>query len=480
MKKFFYMAFLTSVVSLASVNSSTKPQADISEQNNTKPEITEVKHPDWSRNAVMYEVNIRQYTPEGTFKAFSEYLPQLKDLGVDILWLMPVHPISELNKKGELGSYYAVQNYLEVNPEFGTLDDFKALVNKAHDMGFKVILDWVANHTGGDNVWTVEHPEWYARDSVGDFTSPYDWTDTYKLNYDNEGMKAAMLSAMEYWVKECDIDGYRCDVAYEVPTSFWDNARKKLDEIKPIFMLAEAEHPDLTCKAFDMVYNWPLKDLMAVIAKGKNNKDNIDGYNHQSDVIISEGAKSATYIDTLLIQQEKAFPKDVYQMNHITNHDLNSWEGTEFERLGDGVRAFAVLTYTLNGMPLIYTGQEVGYDHAIEFFKKDAVPTSVLKPNDTFEFYKKLNALKHSQKALAAGIEGGEMVRYETVSPDAYVFERSKGDSRVVVFLNLSSSPINLVYKDQSPEGELNDYFKGSASSFPTNLAPWEYKVFVK
>lgn len=470
MRKIFY---LLSLLLLLSAVACTQKKENAE---GTKKQTTNVKHPEWSRSAVMYEVNLRQYTQEGTIKAFQQHLSQLKELGVDVLWFMPIHPISKLNRKGELGSYYAVQDYLAVNPEYGTTDDFKALVKEAHNMGFKVMLDWVANHTGCDNVWIKDHPDWYVKDSIGNFVGPYDWTDTYKLNYENKEMRAAMIEALKYWVKECDIDGYRCDVAFEVPTDFWNDARKELDAIKPIFMLAEAEHPDLTQNAFDMVYNWPLKDLMALIAKGGEAEK--PEYVHNSGVVISGGVKTAADLDALFAVQDSVFPGDVYQLNHITNHDLNSWEGTEFDRLGDGVRAFAVLTYTINGMPLIYTGQEVGYNHAFEFFKKDPIPS--WDKNDTFEFYQKLNRLKHSQTALKAGTEGAPMLRYKTESPNAYIFERSAGDSRVVVFLNLSASLIDIKYTDKIPEGNLTDYFTGEKIAFPTQLKAWEYKVFVK
>lgn len=472
MKKLAYLLILSLLFVISSCNDK-KESAPSS--NNTEKQTTNVKHPEWVRNAIIYEVNIRQYTPEGTIKAFQKHLPQLKELGVDILWFMPIHPISEKNKKGTLGSYYAVKDYKAVNPEFGTDEDFKAMVNQAHEMGFKVILDWVANHTGGDNVWTKEHPEWYVRDSIGNFTSPYDWTDTYKLDYENKEMRAAMLDALKYWVKDFDIDGYRCDVAYEVPLDFWESARKELDTIKPVFMLAEAEHPNLTENAFDAVYNWALKDIMALIAKG----DKTTKHEHNSGVVadISKGVSAG--LDKMFAQQDSTFLTDVLQMNHITNHDLNSWDGSEFERFGDAVKTFAVLTYTINGIPLIYTGQEVGYDKRIEFFEKD--PIKSWEKNDMFSFYQKLNALKHSQDALKAGVEGGVMVRYETISPDAYIFERAVGNSRVVVFLNLSANDIKLEYKGNTPEGgNLTDYFAGSHLAFPTELKAWDYKVFIK
>ncbi len=472
MKKINYFFLLSMLLMISGCTSNTTGN-----NNGTTPEHTQVKHPQWSRNAVIYEVNVRQYTEEGTFNAFANHLPRLKELGVDILWFMPIHPISEVNRKGTLGSYYAVQNYKGVNPEFGTPEEFKALVEQAHAMGFKVLLDWVANHTGCDNIWLAEHPEWYVTDEEGNYIGPYDWTDTYKLDYTNQEMRAAMIDALKYWVSDFDIDGYRCDVAFEVPTDFWDEARKQLDEIKPVFMLAEAEHPDLTVKAFDMVYNWPLKDVMNNIAKGEEAEEG--DYIHESLAGLNKpGRYHATDLDVLFARQAELFPVDSYQMNQITNHDLNSWEGTEFERLGNGVEAFAILTYTIPGMPLIYTGQETGMDRALEFFEKDTPPDWTI--NDTFLCYQKLNALKHNQAALAAGTEGGEMIRYYTESPDAYIFSRTKGTSTVLVYLNLSDNPIGLEYRDREPEGEYTNYFTGTSEELPSTLGSWEYFVFIK
>jgi alpha-amylase len=471
MKKFHHLIGLFIVLPLFSCT----PKKAITSDNSQSG----VTHPEWSRNAVIYEVNLRQYTNEGTIKAFQTHLSQLKELGVDILWLMPVNPISELNRKGKLGSYYAVKSYKEVNPEFGTVADLKEMVKKAHEMGFKVILDWVANHTGCDNIWVKQHPDWYVKDSLGKIVSPFNWTDTYKLDYKKTEMRAAMIDAMKFWVKECDIDGYRCDVAFEVPTDFWNTVRKELDSIKPVFMLAEAEKPELTDKAFDMAYNWPLKDLMGKIAKGANDTIKAQYVHKKADADLAANAvKNTLDIDKLLAHQDSIFPKDAYLMNHITNHDLNSWEGTEFVRLGDGVKAFAVLTYTLKGMPLIYTGQEVGMNRALKFFEKDKAPDWT--KNEMFAFYKKLNELKHTQAALAAGEKGGEMVRYHTTSPNVFVFARKLAASEVLVYLNLSKEPVALSFKNEAPKGDFKDYFVGKKATLPTNLAPWEYKIFVK
>lgn len=231
------------------------------------PAKTTVTHPEWSRNAVIYEVNVRQATPQGTFEALMPHLDRLKDLGVDILWFMPIHPISEEQRKGKLGSYYAVRDYKGINPEFGNIDDFRRLVKAAHEKGMKVIIDWVPNHSGCDNAWVKDHPDWYARDDKGRMFGPYDWTDVYKFDYSNPEMRAAMTDAMQFWLREADIDGFRCDVAGEVPVDFWNENRPKLEQVKSdIFMLAEAPNPELMEHAFDMDYNWPMKDLFSAIA----------------------------------------------------------------------------------------------------------------------------------------------------------------------------------------------------------------------
>lgn len=435
---------------------------------------TTLKQPEWSRNAVIYEVNWRQITPGGTLPELTDQLPRLKDLGVDILWLMPIHPISEINRKGGLGSYYAVKDYKAVNPELGTIDQFKEFVDKAHSQGFKVIIDWVPNHSGCDNAWVEQHPDWYALDENGKMFGPFDWTDVYKFDYSNPAMRAAMVDAMKFWVSEIGIDGFRCDVASQVPTDFWNEARPQLDAAKEggIFMLAEASEPDLVEHAFNMAYNWPMKDVFNDIAAtaGQRTFDNNK---------LNEANASA--IDDLLNKQAKEFAQDSYLMNMITNHDLNSWEGTEFQRLGNLTNAFAVLSYTLPGMPLIYTGQETGMNRAFEFFVKDVPPTFEPR-NDYFTFYQKLNALKHSEKALQAGVKGGDMHRYRTTSPDLYVFSRSAEGSSVLVMVNLGSKEADVVYSGEAPAAGIYryDYFKGAESRHPAKLAPGEYYVFTK
>ncbi|MBB3187067.1 alpha-amylase family glycosyl hydrolase [Microbacter margulisiae] len=419
------------------------------------------QNPDvWDRNAVLYEVNVRQYTVPGTFNAFAEHLPQLKKLGVNILWFMPINPISKKDRKGTLGSYYAVQNYTAVNPEFGTAADFKKLVTEAHQMGLKVILDWVANHTGRDNVWITEHPDWYVKDSLGRPLVPDGWTDVAKLNYNNKDLRAAMIDAMLYWVKNFDIDGFRCDVATGVPLDFWIQARTALDKVKPVFMLAEGDNPSYTVKAFNMDYNWRLLHTMNDIAQGK---------------------ATTTNLDQVVQYTDSAYSPNAIKMNFITNHDENTWSGSEYKRMGDGANTFAVLTYTLPGMPLIYTGQEVGMKKSLLFFDKDTVP-SWNNPAE-FAFYQSLNALKHTQEALNAGPTGGKMIRYATQSSLIYSFSRVLPNDSVMVVLNLSAKPQQIHFTNQKPSGQwinwMNKQHVNASSLEGSTLAPWEYDILV-
>ncbi len=475
MKKFSILAMLASVASVFATGcTGTKSVEETPQRDST---YTTVNHPEWSRNAVIYEVNLRQYTPSASVKEFGEHLPRLKDLGVDILWFMPIHPISELNRKGELGSYYAVKDYKAFNPEFGTIDEFKAVVDSAHAMGMKVILDWVPNHTGCDNAWVTEHPEWFSLNDEGKMYGPFDWTDVYELNYDNRQMRAAMVDALKFWLTDIGVDGFRCDVAGEVPTDFWDEARPQLDSVKPdLFMLAEASKPELQKHAFNMGYNWPMKDLFSEIAATSGQYS----FKKEGEPMRTFPTKHAIAIDSLLAEQAATYPRDTYLMNMITNHDLNSWEGTEFDRLGNLADAFAVLSYTLPGMPLIYTGQETGMNRPFEFFKKDQCPEWEPR-NNYFEFYKQLNALKHGQEALNAGESGGEIKRYNTQCNDIYAFSRSKGNSKVVVLVNLGPIEEYVTFDGEEPliDG-MKNYFTGRDAMIPEKLKSGEYLVFVK
>ncbi len=421
-----------------------------------------VIHPDWSKNATIYEVNIRQYTQEGTFNAFAEHLPRLKEMGVKILWIMPIHPIGELNRKGSLGSYYAVKDYKAVNPEFGTLEDFKNLVDKVHEMGIYIIIDWVANHTAWDNVWTKTNPEFYNRNKEGKFFPPVEgWQDVIDLNYDNKELWSAMIDALKYWVRECNIDGYRCDVAAMVPTEFWIKARGELNKIKPVFLLAEASEPELHEHAFDMTYNWELKDIMNDIAAGKKNvKDLLKHFQHEN----------------------KVYPENSYRMNFTTNHDENSWNGTVFERLGDGAAAFAVLTATVEGMPLVYSGQEAGLNKRLNFFDKDQIEW---KEHPFAGLYKKLLNLNLENKALWNGNYGGKLhVIKSGTSKNTLSFVRQKDGNKVLTIINLSNDNVEVKVKSKVAEGDYTDLFTGESIHIGNkanfNLKPWGYMVLYK
>ncbi len=437
---------------------------------NVAPAPTTVNHADWSRNAVIYEVNVRQFTPEGTFKAMENHLPRLKDLGVDILWFMPIHPISQDDRKGKLGSYYAVADYKGVNPEFGSLDDFREMVKAAHNLGMKVIIDWVPNHSGRDNAWVKNHPDWYKRDDSGKMFGPFDWTDVYEFDYSNPAMRAGMTDAMSFWLREADIDGFRCDVAGRVPVSFWDENRKALEAVKPgIFMLAEATEPELLQNAFDMDYNWPMKDLFSAIAATSGQYTFKDAEGKMKTFPEAHAADILAQLD----KEAAMYPADSYLMNMITNHDLNSWEGTEFERLGNLQGAFAVLTFTLPGMPLIYTGQEVALDRAFEFFDKDEQPAWDSKP-EVVNFYKILTTLRHTRPELAAGHKGAAVEALPTASPDVIAFRRGN----VLTIANLGSKEERLFKKAPKLDGA-TELFTG-ATALPKTLPAGGYLVFVK
>ena len=435
------------------------------------PTATTVNHPEWSRNAVIYEVNVRQSTPEGTFESFLTQIPRLKDLGVDILWFMPIHPISEDGRKGTLGSYYAVRDYKGVNPEFGNIDDFRKVVKAAHDNGMKVIIDWVPNHSGRDNAWVKNHPDWYVRNDKGEMFGPYDWTDVYKFDYSNPEMRKAMTDAMAFWLREADIDGFRCDVAGEVPTDFWNENRPQLESVKPeIFMLAEAPNPDLMEHAFDMDYNWPMKDLFSAIAATSGQYT----FKETNGTMKTFPEKHATDIIVRLQEESDIYPGDSYMMNMITNHDLNTWEGTEFERLGNLQEAFAVLMYTLPGMPLIYTGQEVGMNRAFEFFEKDEAP-DWNSGKEVTAFYKKLNELKHSRPELAAGSKmGAKLEVLPTATNDVIAFRRGN----VMTIANLGKTAVKPFKKAPSVKGMTN-WMTGAPAALPKTMAPGEYLIFV-
>ncbi|MCC5942759.1 MAG: alpha-glucosidase C-terminal domain-containing protein [Balneolaceae bacterium] len=394
--------------------------------------------PEWAVNANIYEVNIRQYSPEGTFSAFTEDLPRLQEMGVRILWLMPIHPIGEENRKGTLGSYYSIRDYTAINPEFGDKNDFAELVSAAQDLGMKVILDWVANHTAWDAVWTETNPEFYLTDEDGSFFPPVDdWEDVIQLDVDNRDMWEAMIQAMEYWVNEYNIDGFRADVAYMVPTEFWITARERLEQIKPVFMLAEAEEPELH-QAFDMSYTWELAQTM---------RDFGAGFATLAD------------FDAALENNFERFHKRDFRMVFTTNHDENSWQGGDRDLYGDNFENMAVFAATVWGMPLIYNGQESGLNKQLEFFEKDEIEWGNYRYQD---FYTTLLDINTRNQALFNGEIGGDFRKMATDKDEhIFAFKRIGHHEQVMTILNFSDEERTFNFTE-GHEGVWTDIFEGT------------------
>lgn len=432
--------------------------------------------------AVIYEANIRQYSDDG-FRGFTKDIPQLKELGVKIIWLMPVYPISMVKRKATpelsieditdpekraevLGSYYAIADYTALNPNFGTEEDFRELISTAHANGIYVILDWVANHTGWDHHWLTEHPEYYTKNSAGEITDPIDpstgkswgWTDVADLNYENKGLWAAMTEEMRFWIKEYEIDGFRCDVASEVPVEFWEYATSILEEEKPLFMLAESQDATLLNNAFDMGYNWRAHHIMNEIAQGKAGVSVWDTYQRETDSL---------------------FDDDVIFMNFITNHDENSWNGTIEERMGNAARTMLALSYTMPGMPLIYSGQEYDLDHRLKFFVKDSFPKT---KGETWDILAKLGKLKNEYPAMNGGRDAASYIRLQTSKNDKILaFERSKNGESILFVANMTDNTLRFTVNVQ---GEYSNYMNGNAVQLTAeeelNFQPWEYKILLK
>lgn len=415
--------------------------------------------PAMMENSVIYEVNIRQNTPEGTFAAFEKELPKLKDLGVKVIWVMPIHPIGVKDRKEGLGSYYSIKDYRGVNPEFGKLADFKKLVQTAHDNGIYVIMDWVANHTARDHAWVAQHPDWYTKDKDGKIIAPFDWTDVAELNYDNREMRKAMIADMKYWLTEAGVDGFRCDVAAEVPVDFWEQARPELERVKPVFMLMEAEKPEYMKEgAFDMAYGWESHHIMNDIAKGKKTVNDWDKYMKQRDSL---------------------WQKDDFTMYFTSNHDENSWNGTEYERMGNAVETFAALTYMVPGMPLIYNGQEYDFKERLKFFVKDTVAKNKGK---MYEVYEKLGKLKNTNTALNGGKNAAKYNRLKTTADDkVLLFGREKDGSKLEFIANLTNKPVT--FRTDALFGDYTNYMTGETVTIgkqDITLKPWEYWILIK
>ncbi len=433
-------------------------------------------------SAVIYEANIRQYSSEGTFEAFTKDISVLKELGVKVIWVMPINPISKIKRKATgdtftseieneeerkkyLGSYYSVSDYKAINPEFGTLQDFKNLVNTAHKNNIYVIIDWVPNHTGWDHPWIQEHPEYYTQNEKGEIIDPvnpdtgesWGWTDTADLNYENQDMRAAMIADMKYWLETADIDGFRMDVAHKVPPAFFNDAIEEMKTVKPVFMLAEAEQPDLMDNGFDMHYAWEGHHLLNRIAKGEAGVKDLDAY---------------------IVKQDSVLKDDDINMYFITNHDENSWAGTLKERMPKNKEVFTALTYLLPGMPLIYSGQEYDLVHRLKFFEKDSIPKT---KGAYFGLLQKLGELKNTNEALNVGTNAGVYKKIVTSNDDdVFAFERGKGDSTVLFIGNFSEESIKVSIDISS---DYSDFLSGELFSLSNRdvirLGAWEYKILI-
>ena len=473
MKKSFAIFFLIAIL----FSCKEKPQPATVLKDTSPISITEAKE-----TAVIYEANIRQYSPEGTFQAFTKDLPVLKELGVKVLWVMPINPISKIKRKATgdtftsdiedeeerkkyLGSYYSVSDYKAVNPEFGTLEDFKELVDTAHKNGILVIVDWVPNHTGWDHPWITAHPEYYTKNDQGEIIDPlnpdtgesWGWTDVADLNYDNMEMRKEMINDMKFWVEEANIDGFRMDVAHQVPPAFFKEAIAEMEKVKPLFMLAEAEQPELLQNGFDMQYGWEVHHIFNEIAKGTKNVSDFDEYMVKTSATLKDGG---------------------INMNFITNHDENSWSGTLEERMPDSKEIFTALTYLMPGMPLIYSGQEYDMNHQLKFFEKDSIPKT---KGAYFDLLVRLGALKNNNGALNSSEELSTYQRINT-SEDASIlaFSRENKEDKVIFIGNFSdtaikfSLPLSGTYQDYLYSSDLE--FEGTAN---LDLAPWEYYILI-
>jgi alpha-amylase len=399
---------------------------------------------DWIKSTNVYEVNVRQYTEEGTFNAFLKELPRLKDMGVHTLWFMPVTPIAQKNKKGTLGSYYAAADYTSINPEFGSLKDFKNLVREAHKQGFKVIIDWVANHTGWDHVWTKEHPEYYKKDSAtGDFAAASGMDDIIELDFTKPELRKAMIEAMQFWIREANIDGFRCDLAFWVELPFWIEAKKELEKEKRLFWLGELdplEHPAYM-QVFDAAYTWT--------------------WMHKTEEFYKK-TLSVDFLDTVLNKYESVPGMKAW---FTANHDENSWNGTEYEKYGEAAKALAVFSCTWPGLPLIYSGQELPNKKRLKFFEKD-----VIEWNDNYalhNFYKILLSLHSNDAALNGDSKIAPVYRLHT-SDDKHIlaYLRQKDEKEILVLVNLSGKSLNVSIDSEIVKGKFTEVFTNIETDF--------------
>lgn len=411
----------------------------------------------WSSHTNIYEVNIRQYTTEGTFNAFASHIPRLADMGVEVLWMMPITPISVEGRKGTMGSYYACSDYRTTNPEFGTIEEFSSLVKQAHALGMKVIIDWVANHTGLDHVWATTHPQYYKKNAEGKFYDTHGWDDVIDLNFYDQSMRQALIGAMHFWVATCDIDGFRCDMAHLVPRDFWQQARTALEPLKPLFWLAETE--DLPyLEVFDCCYAWK--------------------WMHHSEKYC-KGQVTMRSLVELLTDYEKNYPDYTCPLFFTANHDENSWNGTEYEKYDAAARSFAVFSFTWSGIPLIYSGQELPNLKRIKFFDKDTIEWT--GNNQLHDFYKALAGLRKQHPAVDNGGLAHPILIDTDHNDKVLAYLRQHDNRQVLVILNLSPQPVTVQMAESPARGRFTNIFDGKQfeikAGMPIDMKAWEYFV---
>ena len=421
-------------------------------------------HEDWSYNLSLYEVNLRQYSESGSFQDFSGHLDRLQAMGAGILWFMPIHPIGEQNRLGNLGSYYSVKNYLDVNPEHGTLDDFKTLVEDIHSRGMYVIIDWVANHTSWDNDLTREHSEWYVQEN-GQFIPPpgTNWSDVIELDFEQPGLRRHMIDAMKFWITETGIDGFRCDAVSFVPLNFWTQAIEELKSVKPdLFLLAEGDGTEWYTAGFDMTFGWGLYGFGGGVLKR-----------------IADGENNAGHLNSFLAAEKRSYGTGG-RLYFTSNHDENSWHGTTTELFGGAAGVFAVISATIPGMPLFYSGQEAGLDKRLLFFDKDQIGW---QEHPNMGLYTTLLHLKRENPALWNGGQGGSHTRIRTSAGNSvYAFLRERDDNRVLVAANLTDQNQDFTLSGSSYFGDYNNVFSGETKIFEAGssltLPAWGYAVY--
>lgn len=447
---------------MLSASSASAQPASLPDPAHITPYVTQ-QAPEWSRDAVLYQINLRQFTPQGNFRAAITELPRLKALGVDILWLMPIHPIGEKNRKGTLGSPYSVRDYFAVNPEFGEAQDARAFIDAAHALGFKVILDLVVNHSAWDHPLASAHPDWYEKDWQGNFrpTPWWDWYDIIDLDWSQPGVRTHIGAAMEYWVREFGVDGFRADVAGYVPIDFWETMRIRLSAIRPIFMLGEVQQVAFHRAAFDATYAWDWHNISKRVSQGKGDATSFYGY---------------------YAENESLWPREAMRMTYIENHDSNAWEGTMAENYGSALAAMTALAFTGEGLPLIHNGMEACNNRRLAFFEKDPIDWNA-SPNCAYgALLPRLIAFRKANPALANGQWGARMRKLDHDRPrELFAWVRQSGANKVVGLFNFSDRSVTATLTDDHAAGVYQP-FAGSekmtlAKGSTFTIAAWDFQL---